>query len=110
MSERQPVLGGQFKTLKYRPDFPDRFGCIEDARAFCREFFAWYNNEHHHSGSACSPRTTSTTAAPQSLAGRAAVLDAAYAAHPERFVRARHGRCYCRTRSGSTRRPKEVPS
>src|ERR1035437_8087134 len=39
-----------FKTLKYRPDFPDRFGSIEDARAFCQEFFAWYNNQHRHSG------------------------------------------------------------
>ena len=47
--QRQPVLGGQFQTLKYRPDFPERFGSIEDARAFGESFFPWYNNEHRHS-------------------------------------------------------------
>ena len=45
-----PYSESQFKTLKYRPDFPDRFGSIEDARAFCQRFFRWYNAEHRHSG------------------------------------------------------------
>ncbi len=40
----------QFKTLKYRPDFPENFGCVEDGRAHCADFFDWYNREHHHSG------------------------------------------------------------
>ena len=51
-SRIQSVLRGQFKTVKYRPDFPDRFGPIEDARAHCQQFFHWYNHEHRHGGSA----------------------------------------------------------
>ena len=50
VSNDNPFSESQFKTLKYRPSFPARFGCLEDARAFCREFFAWYNTEHRHSG------------------------------------------------------------
>ena len=50
VSNDNPFSEAQFKTLKYRPDFPDRFGAIQDARAFCRDFFPWYNTEHHHSG------------------------------------------------------------
>ncbi len=49
-SNDNPYSEAQFKTLKYRPDFPERFGCIEDARVFCDEFFRWYNHEHRHSG------------------------------------------------------------
>ena len=49
-SDDNPYSEAQFKTLKYRPDFPERFGSIEDARAHCQTFFAWYNNEHRHSG------------------------------------------------------------
>ena len=49
VSDDNPYSEAQFKTLKYRPDFPDRFGSIEDARRFCQSFFAWYNNDHHHS-------------------------------------------------------------
>jgi transposase InsO family protein len=50
VSDDNPYSEAQFKTLKYRPDFPERFGSIEDARAHCQAFFAWYNTEHHHSG------------------------------------------------------------
>ena len=50
VSNDNPFSEAQFKTLKYRPDFPKRFGCIEDARAHCVDFFAWYNDDHHHSG------------------------------------------------------------
>ena len=50
VSNDNPYSEAQFKTLKYRPDFPDRFGSIEDARAHCQDFFPWYNNEHRHSG------------------------------------------------------------
>ena len=50
VSNDNPYSESQFKTLKYRPDFPQNFGSIEDARGFCKNFFAWYNSEHHHSG------------------------------------------------------------
>src|SRR6185369_4975959 len=50
VSDDNPFSERQLKTLKYRPEFPDRFGSIEDARAFCLRFFDWYNNEHYHSG------------------------------------------------------------
>ena len=50
VSDDNPYSESQFKTLKYRPGFPDRFGSIQDARSFCREFFPWYNREHRHSG------------------------------------------------------------
>jgi|ERR1035437_1616385 hypothetical protein len=77
-----------FKTLKYRPDFPDRFGSIEDARAFCQEFFAWYNNQHRHSGIALfTPTDVHYGRSDQLLQARAGVLASAYAAHPERFVK-----------------------
>ena len=50
VSNDNPFSEAQFKTLKYRPAFPERFGSIQDARAFCHVFFPWYNTEHHHSG------------------------------------------------------------
>src|SRR5450755_4569125 len=79
---------GQFRTLKYRPGFPDRFGSIEDARGFCQSFFTWYNHQHHHSGlGLMTPSLVHHGQAPQILAHRQVVLDAAFAAHPERFVR-----------------------
>jgi putative transposase len=61
VSNNNPFSEAQFKTLKYRPEFPDRFGSIEDARAFCLGFFDWYNNRHYHSGSRCSCRRRCTT-------------------------------------------------
>jgi putative transposase len=76
----------QFKTLKYRPDFPDRFGSPTDSRAHCRRFFQWYNHEHHHTALALlTPAVVHAGRAAAVLAERQAVLDAAYAAHPERF-------------------------
>ncbi len=50
VSDDNPFSEAQFKTLKYRPDFPERFGCIEDARTHCQAFFIWYNTVHRHSG------------------------------------------------------------
>ena len=50
VSDDNPFSEAQFKTLKYRPDFPARFGCLADTRAFCHQFFAWYNDQHQHSG------------------------------------------------------------
>jgi putative transposase len=83
-----PYSESQFRTMKYRPDFPDRFGCIQDSRVFCQQFFTWYNQEHHHSGlGLLTPAVVHFGQAPSVLAGRQAVLDAAYQAHPDRFVR-----------------------
>jgi len=85
-----PFSESQFKTLKYHPGFPARFGSIEDARAFCRSFFAWYNGEHRHSAlGLLTPEMVHRGRAPEIREQRARVLDAAYAAHPERFVRKR---------------------
>ena len=87
VSNDNPFSESHFKTLKYRPDFPDRFGSIEDSRAFCVAFFRWYATEHRHSGIALlTPEDVHYGRAPEMLAARAAVLVAAYAAHPERFV------------------------
>jgi putative transposase len=83
-----PYSEAQFKTLKHHPAFPDRFGSTEDARAFCQGFFGWYNHEHRHSGIALlTPADVHYGRADQVTTARAAVLDGAFAAHPERFVR-----------------------
>jgi putative transposase len=74
--------------LKYRPDFPARFPSIEAARAHCQRFFGWYNDAHRHSGLGLhTPSDVHHGLAHQVRAQRALVLDAAYHAHPERFVR-----------------------
>jgi putative transposase len=87
-SNDNPYSEAAFKTLKYRPEFPDRFGSIEDARAFCRRFFAWYNTEHYHSGVAWHrPIDVHYGRAQLVQSVRADVLAAAYQRHPERFVR-----------------------
>jgi putative transposase len=86
VSDDNPYSEAQFKTLKYRPDFPARFGSIEDARAHCQEFFRWYNTEHRHSGIALMPPDTVHYGRSDALtARRGATLDAAFAAHPSRF-------------------------
>jgi putative transposase len=87
-SNDNPYSESHFRTLKYRPDFPDTFGCIEDARAFCRRFFAWYNTEHRHSGIAWhTPHNVHYGHSETVRAVRADVLTAAYTRNPERFVR-----------------------
>jgi len=88
VSNDNPYSEAQFKTLKYRPEFPERFGCIEDARAHCVDFFAWYNGEHYHSGLGLfTPADVHHGRAAAIAAERATVLAAAHAAHPERFTR-----------------------
>ena len=83
-----PYSEAQFKTLKYRPDFPERFGCIEDARSFCRDFFPWYNTEHRHTGiGLLTPEAVHYGLAQDIQMARGEVLRAAYEAHPERFVK-----------------------
>jgi putative transposase len=87
-SNDNPFSESQFKTLKYRPDFPDRFASIEEARGFCRPFFHWYNEEHRHSGiNLLTPRMLHYGEAQQVLQTRGQLLLKAYEAHPERFVR-----------------------
>ena len=79
---------GVVKTLKYCPAFPDRFGSLEDARAFGQVFFPWYNDAHHHSALGyLTPAMVHYGIADGVRAQRTIVLAAAYAAHPERFVR-----------------------
>jgi putative transposase len=86
VSNDNPYSESQFKTMKYRPEFPDRFGSMPDTRGFCRVFFPWYNNDHRHSGIAMlTPEMAHYGLAEEVLAKRHQVLLAAYAAHPERF-------------------------
>ena len=88
VSDDNPYSESQFRTLKYRPDFPERFGSIQDSRAFCQRFFAWYNNEHRHSGIAMlTPAMMHFHEVQKVLAQRQTVLDAAYAKNPDRFVK-----------------------
>lgn len=86
VSNDNPYSEAQFKTLKYCPQFPGRFGSIEDARSFCRDFFTWYNQEHRHSGiGLVTPQQLHSGVAAQVVAHRQQVLKAAFAANPARF-------------------------
>jgi len=88
VSNDNPYSESQFKTLKYRPEFPERFGSIEDARGFCQEFMRWYNTEHHHTGiGLLTPETVHYGRAEAVIEERQRVLSAAYEQRPERFVR-----------------------
>ena len=87
VSNDNPFSESQFKTLKYRPTFPSRFGGPEDARSFCTGFFDWYNTEHHHSALGwLTPEDVHYGRAPKRIEARQHVLDAAYVQHPERFA------------------------
>lgn len=87
-SNDNPFSEAQFRTLKYHHSFPDRFGSIQDARAFCRAFFTWYNTEHRHSGLALmTPHQVHYGDTVAIRAARQAVLDEGHRRHPERFVR-----------------------
>jgi transposase InsO family protein len=88
VSNDNPYSEAQFKTIKYCPEFPDRFGCYQDALGFCHPFFRYYNHEHRHSGiGLMTPYAVHHGLAPQIIAARKQTLLAAYARHPERFVR-----------------------
>ena len=90
VSDDNPFSESQFKTMKYRPEFPDGFGSIQDARSFCIGFFDWYNNEHRHSGIALlTPEMTHYGRACEVIAKRQKTLNNAYEKHPERFVKKR---------------------
>ncbi|TDD10451.1 hypothetical protein E1294_46095 [Nonomuraea diastatica] len=86
VSNDNPYSEAQFKTLKYCPAFPGRFGSIEDANVFCGQFFRYYNHEHRHSGIAMhTPASVHDGTAVHVQARRIATLHAAFQAHPERF-------------------------
>lgn len=88
VSNDNPYSESQFKTMKYRPEFPERFGCYQDARGFCGEFFPWYNQEHHHSGLGfLTPSEVHSGQAEKRREQRALVLRSAFEKNPERFVR-----------------------
>ena len=88
VSNDNPYSEAHFKTFKYFPAYPGRFGSQADARRWCRDFFAWYNHEHHHSGIALlTPADVHLGRAEQVQANRQQVLQAAYQQHPERFVK-----------------------
>lgn len=88
VSNDNPYSEAQFKTLKYRPDYPSRFGCQADARAWAKSFFAWYNHQHHHTGLALlSPADVHYHRAQTMLQQRQVVMHAAYQKTPQRFVK-----------------------
>ena len=88
VSNDNPYSEAQFKTLKYRPDYPQAFGSLEDARAWTRAFVAWYNHHHHHTAlGLLTPTVVHHGLAADVRNQRQAVLVAAQVAHPERFVR-----------------------
>ncbi|MHB8510284.1 MAG: transposase, partial [Candidatus Dormibacteria bacterium] len=88
VSDDNPFSEAQFRTLKYAPSFPHRFGGIQDARTFCSTFFNWYNNDHHHSGIGyLTPAVVHAGLAVAVREKRSVTLLAAHAAHPDRFVR-----------------------
>jgi putative transposase len=87
VSNDNPFSESHFKTLKYQPQFPQRFGCIEDARSFCRHFFDWYNRDHHHSGiGLMTPDQVHYGQTDAVHAARQTTLDQAFRDNPERFV------------------------
>ena len=87
-SNDNPFSESHFKILKYRPEFPDRFYSLAEARSFCTEFYDWYNGEHRHSGIGMhTPFNVHHGRAPAIQHARARVLTTAYTEHPERFVR-----------------------
>ena len=88
VSDDNPFSEAQFKTLKYHPSFPGRFGDQGQAKTFCRSFFRWYNAEHRHGGiSMLTPEQVHFGRADNVIARRTTVLNTAWTTHPERFVR-----------------------
>lgn len=87
VSDDNPHIESQFKTLKYQPDFPARFDCMLAAIAWCKDYYAWYGREHQHAGIAFyTPANVFFGEIDAVHAARQAALDRAYAEHPERFV------------------------
>lgn len=90
-SNDNPYIEASFKTLKYDPTFPTRFGSIQHAREHCEAFYTYYNHEHRHSGIGLhTPASVHFGTADMVREQRQRTLDAAYATHPERFNRRPH--------------------
>ena len=88
VSDDNPFSEAQFKTMKYRPNYPKRFGSIVDARVWARDFFNWYNNDHHHSAiGLLTPADVHCGRAEQRTLQRQKILPRAYKNNPERFVK-----------------------
>jgi putative transposase len=86
ISNDNPYSEAQFKTMKYRPDFPERFGCVEDSRCFCQDFFSWYNTMHYHSGIGyMTPEDVHYGRAEQIIKEREKVLKIAFEKYSKRF-------------------------
>jgi putative transposase len=110
VSNDNPYSEAQFKTLKYRPDYPGRFGSIIDARSWDRAFFEWYNNQHYHTGLALlTPADVHSGQAAEKLQQRRAILQQAHVVHPNASSGAHRSCQPCQARLGSIRR-KETPS
>ena len=91
VSNDNPYSEAGFKTMKYSAYFPERFATQEEAQTFCQDYFVWYNTQHHHTGLVLlTPEQVHFGDAPQLLAQRQVTLDAAYAAHPQRFKERPH--------------------
>ena len=87
-SNDNPFSEAQFKTLKYRPDFPQRFSGIEEARSICQSFFSWYNREHYHTGiGLLTPHVVHHGLAEKVIEARRSIVSEAFRLHPERFVK-----------------------
>jgi putative transposase len=109
VSNDNPYSESQFKTMKYRPEFPERFGCYQDAHRFCTEFFPWYNHEHHHSGLGyLTPYEVHYGLAQARREQRAGVLQEAFEKNPQRFVRGLPKPALLPT-AAWINRPKEIP-
>ena len=90
VSDDNPYSEAQFRTLKYSPSYPDRFGSLADARQWSQRFFTWYNQQHHHTALALlTPADVHYGRSNEKLAQRQLVLQQAFDAHPERFVKGR---------------------
>ncbi len=88
VSDDNPFSEAQFKTLKYHPDYPERFGCLADVRSWGQRLLAWYNDEHHHTSLVLlTPADVHYGRAAAVLASRQVILQRAYEVHPERFVK-----------------------
>ncbi len=104
-SSDNPLFESHFKTLKYQPRLPKRFGCIEDARSFCRAFFDWYNQDHHHAGIGLMiPDQVYYGQIDAVHAARQATRDQAFQENPQRFVKNRRYHPPNQPPHGSTRR------
>jgi hypothetical protein len=95
--------------MKYRPEFPERFGCSEDSRSFCRNFFGWYNTEHYHSGIGfLTPEDVHYGRAEQIIKERQTVLKDAFAKHPERFKGNAENQRLCQRQPGLINRYQKI--